>query len=620
MKIKRFQALIALCLAACCFSGPAFIGGGVAFSSENRASYKDPSQPIEERVDDLMSRMSLEDKIGQMTQAAIDFAKADDVRDARLGSVLSGGDEVPSPASAENWAGLYDDLQRAALATPLAIPILFGIDAVHGHNYVYGATVFPHNIGLGASRDQDLVERIGRATAEEIAATGMDWTYSPCLAVVRDDHWGRTYESFGETPELPSTMTSLITGLQGAKLSDATAIMATAKHYMADGGTKGGVNEGDAVMSEAELRAIHFPPFQEAVRRNVSAVMVSYSSWNGTKMHANHYLITDVLKGELHFEGIVITDWDGIEMLDGEHGYSASDVRTAINAGIDMVMAVTDYRYFAILLRDEVNAGRISMDRINDATRRILRKKFEKGLFEHPFSDRSLLDKVGSAEHRSLAREAVQKSQVVLKNEGGILPIPRNLPKIFVAGKSADNLGFQSGGWTIQWQGLDGAIIPGTSILDGIRATVAPTTTVSFNKDGDGIDPTYSVAIAVIGEKPYAESEGDRSDGLELDEEDRAVLAKLKASGVPVVTVLISGRPLDIHKELNDWKAFVASWLPGSEGEGVADILFGRVSPSGTLPITWPLTVADEPINLGDNKPGLFSFGFGLSYPARSDQ
>lgn len=581
--------------------------------------YKDPLKDTEERVNDLIGRMSLEEKIGQMTQAAIDHAKPKDLSGALLGSVLSGGDEVPSPPSAENWAKLYDEYQKAALSTPLGIPMLFGIDAVHGHNYVYGSSIFPHNIGLGATRDADLVERIGRATAKEVAATGMDWTYAPCLAVARDIHWGRTYESFGETPELASSMTSLITGLQGTKLRDATSIMATAKHYMGDGGTEGGVNEGNVVMSEAELRTLHFPPFQEAVKRNVSAVMISYSSFNGVKMHANRFLITDVLKGELQFSGIVLTDWDGIEKLDGKPGYSPEDIRSSLNAGIDMIMAVKDYRHFQKLLRDEVKAGRVPMSRIDDATRRILTKKFEKGLFEKPFVDPSLLANVGSAEHRALAREAVQKSQVVLKNEGGILPLSRALPKIFVAGKSAHNLGFQSGGWTMQWQGQDGNTFPGTTILDGIRASVSPSSKVIFDKDGHGLDSSFSVAVLVIGEKPYAESEGDRRDDLGLDEEDRNVVARLKASGVPVVTVLVSGRPLTIQKELGGWKALVASWLPGSEGQGVADILFGFVSPSGKLPMTWPITAGDEPINVGDERPNLFPFGYGLSYPSVSE-
>jgi beta-glucosidase len=504
--------------------------------------------------------------------------------------------------------------QRAALATPLAIPMLYAVDAVHGDGAVIGATVFPHNIGLGATRDPALVERIGRATALEIAATGLDWTYSPCVAVTRDDHWGRVYESFGEVPEIPSAMTSLISGLQGTSPSSPTSVMATAKHYMGDGGTVSGIDEGETTLSEADLRAIHLPPFREAVRRNVAAVMVSYSSWNGTKMHSNQYLISGVLKGELGFQGIVVTDWDAIELLDGSYGFSAQDVRVGVNAGIDVFMITSQYRNFIDLLRAEVLSGRVSMARIDDANRRILSKKFELGLFERPLADRSLLANVGSAEHRALAREAVQKSQVVLKNERSVLPLSRSMPKLFVAGKSADNIGFQSGGWTVKWQGGDGPIQPGTSILAGIRSTVAAGTQVKFDVNGDGIDSSYAAAIAVVGEKPYAEYEGDRTDALKLDATDLSVLAKLKASGVPTVVVLVSGRPLDVSESVASFPGWIAAWLPGTEGQGVADILFGVVAPSGTLPLTWLHNAAQEPINVGDGKTGLFPFGHGLTY------
>ena len=585
--------------------------------------YQDASQPVSARVADLLSRMSLDEKLGQMTQPdRLRGATGDrgtlepaEITELRLGSMLSGGDMAPTPATPTGWADSYDMYQRAALATPLAIPMLYAVDAVHGAGPVIGATIFPHNIGLGSTRDPALVERIGRATAEEIAATGLDWTFSPCVAVTRDDHWGRVYESFGEVPEIPSSMTSLITGLQGTSLSNPTSVMATAKHYMGDGGTVGGVDEGETTLSEADLRAIHLPPFREAVRRNVAAVMVSYSSWNGTKMHANQFLVTGVLKGELGFQGIVITDWDAIELVDGNFGFSPEDVRASVNAGIDVFMITSQYRNFINLLRAEVQAGRVSMARIDDANRRILTKKFELGLFERPFADRSLLGTIGSAQHRALAREAVQKSQVVLKNDRNVLPLSRAVPKLFVAGKSADNIGFQSGGWTVKWQGGDGPIQPGTSILAGIRSTVSAGTQVNFDVNGNGVDNSYAAAIAVIGEKPYAEYEGDRKDDLKLDVADLAVLAKLKASGVPTVVVLVSGRPLDVSERVADWAGFVAAWLPGTEGQGVADVLFGVVAPSGKLPLTWLQNAAQEPINVGDGKPGLFPFGHGLTYP-----
>ncbi|RYG84126.1 glycoside hydrolase family 3 protein, partial [bacterium] len=391
--------------------------------------------------------MSLDDKLGQMTQPDRGYRdprlSPAAVTELRIGSMLSGGDSGPTPSTAEAWADMYDTYQRAALATPLGIPLLYAVDAVHGHANVYGATVFPHNIGLGASRDPELAERVGHATAEEIAATGLDWTFAPCVAVTRDDHWGRVYESFGEIPEVPTSMTRLITGLQGASLgATPISIMATAKHFIGDGGTKGGDDQGDTLVTEAELRELHLPPFRAAVERGVGAIMASYSSWNGQKMHGHKYLITDVLKGELGFKGVVVTDWDGIELLDGAYGFSPDDVRTSVNAGVDVFMITEQYRNFLALLRAEVEAGRVPMARIDDANRRILTKKFEMGLFERPLADRSTLGTVGSKAHRAIAREAVQKSQVVLKNEG-VLPISRSASKVFVAGKIADNVGYQ---------------------------------------------------------------------------------------------------------------------------------------------------------------------------------
>jgi beta-glucosidase len=615
--------LLSLVSALAC-SAPSAEQAGASEESLAGPLYKDVSQPVQARVEDLLARMSLDEKLGQMTQpdrlrgATGDRGELDpnEVTELRLGSMLAGGDMAPTPATPAGWADSYDRYQRAALATPLGIPMLYAVDAVHGDANVLGATVFPHNIGLGSSRDPALVERIGRATAEEISATGLDWTYSPCVAVSRDDHWGRVYESFGEVPEIPSAMTSLITGLQGTSLANPTSVLATAKHYMGDGGTNGGKDEGETTLSEADLRAIHLPPFKEAIRRNVGAIMASYSSWNGTKMHANQYLVNGVLKGELGFRGIVITDWDAIELLDGAYGFSPADVRAGVNAGIDVFMITEQYRNFINLLRAEVVAGRVSMARIDDANRRILTKKFELGLFEHPLVDRSRFDDIGSASHRALAREAVQKSQVVLKNDGNVLPLSRSIPKLFVAGKSADNVGYQSGGWTVKWQGTDGPIPGGTSILTGIRHSVSAGTQVTFDRDGNGIDSSYSVAIAIVGEKPYAEYEGDRTDDLKLDATDLAVLAKLKSARVPTVVVLVSGRPLDVSAQIGDWAGFVAAWLPGSEGAGVADVLFGAAPATGKLPVTWLRNADQEPINSGDGKTGLFPLGYGLTYPA----
>ncbi|MQA85679.1 MAG: beta-glucosidase [Streptosporangiales bacterium] len=559
--------------------------------------------------------MSLDEKIGQMTQAersALD--PQSDLATYRIGSVLSGGGSAPADNTAAGWADTYDSFQRTALSTPLGIPMIYGADAVHGHNNVYGATIFPHNIGLGATRDPALVNRIGEVTAEEVSGTGIDWTFGPCVCVARNDRWGRTYESFGEDPEIPSAMTSIVDGFQGATLGGPTSILATAKHYVGDGGTEGGVDQGDTRVSEAELRAIHLPPFQAAVERGVGSVMISFSSWNGEKVHGHRYLINDVLKEELGFTGFVISDWAGIDQIDGQPGFTGAEVATAINAGIDMIMVPYDYQQFISLLRAEVEAGQVPMARIDDANRRILTKKFELGLFERPFTDRSYTPSVGSQAHRDLAREAVRESQVLLKNNDDALPLSKSSDKIFVAGKNADDIGNQSGGWTISWQGSSGDITPGTTVLEGIRDTVSPGTTVTYDREGQGIDGSYESAVAVVGETPYAEGEGDRPGGLGLDAADLATLSRLEESGVPLIVVLISGRPMDIATEIDGWDALVTAWLPGTEGQGVADVLFGDHNPTGKLPMTWMREAGQQPINVGDGKPALFEYGYGLDY------
>ncbi|SCL14670.1 beta-glucosidase [Micromonospora nigra] len=575
--------------------------------------YQDPALPVVARVTDLLSRMTLDDKLGQMTQAERASVTATEMTTYRLGSVLSGGGSAPTPNTAAGWADMYDGLQRGARATPLAIPMLYGSDAVHGHNNLVGATIFPHNIGLGATRDPALVEQIGRATAEEVTATGVDWTFAPCVCVARDDRWGRTYESFGERPELASDMTTVVTGLQGTTPGGPASVLATAKHYVGDGGTTGGDDQGDTALTEAQLRAVHLPPFRAAVERGVGSVMVSYNSWNGQKLHGHRYLITDVLKGELGFSGFVVSDWNGIDQIDGAPGFTGDEVARAVNAGIDMVMVPTEWKRFITLLRGEVQAGRVSMARIDDANRRILTKKIEFGLFERPLADRSYAATVGSAEHRALARRAVAESQVLLKNQGDVLPLAPT-GKIFVAGRNADDIGNQSGGWTISWQGDSGPITPGTTVLRGIRDAVGSAGTVTYSRDGTGIDPSYKVAIAVVGETPYAEGQGDRPDGLALDPADLRTVDTLRAAGVPVVVVLVSGRPLDVAAQLPGWDALLAAWLPGTEGAGVADVLFGRHHPTGKLPVSWPATATQQPVNDGDGRTPLFPYGFGLTY------
>jgi beta-glucosidase len=586
--------------------------GRIPLAAAADLPYLDPTLPVADRVEDLLARMTLAEKVGQMTQVQRTKVTAADLTQYRLGSVLSGGGSAPADNTPAGWADMYDGFQRGALATPLQIPLIYGVDAVHGDNNVLGSTIFPHNIGLGATRDPELVQRIGAATAEEVAGAGMDWTFAPCLCVARDDRWGRTYESFGEDPELPTAMTTVITGLQDGP----TKVLATAKHYLGDGGTTGGDDQGDTALSEADLRAIHLPPFKAAVERGVGSVMISFSSWNGAKLHGSKYLITDVLKTELGFTGFTISDWAGIDQLDGKKGFTQAEVVTAVNAGLDMIMVPENWQTFVGYLTAAAQSGQIPATRIDDANRRILTQKFKLGLFEQPYADRSLAATVGSAEHRALAREAVRKSQVLLRNTG-VLPLAKDGGKIFVAGKSADDIGNQSGGWTLSWQGASGDTVPGTTILEGIRAAAGTGTSITYARDGAGIDGTYRAAVAVIGETPYAESEGDRPGGLALDAEDEALLARLRATGVPVIVVLVSGRPLDVAAEVDGWAALVAAWLPGSEGAGVADVLFGDYAPTGRLPVTWPLSSDQEPINNGDGKTGLYAYGYGLTYADR---
>jgi beta-glucosidase len=586
---------------------PAMAGHGPA--------YKDAWRPVKARVSDLMSRMTLDDKLGQMIQPErLGITDLADLATYRVGSLLSGGSSQPTPNTPESWADMYDNFQRATLAAPLGIPLIYGVDAVHGHNGVKGATVFPHNIGLGATRDPGLARKIGRATAEEVSGTGIDWTFAPCLCVARDDRWGRTYESFGEIPQIASSMTTVIDGLQGRSLNAPGSILATAKHYIGDGGTTGGKDQGNTEISEKELREIHLPPFRAAVRRGVGSVMISYSSWNGVKSHANGYLINTLLKGELKFDGFVISDYNGIDKIDGKTGFTPEEVTAGINAGIDMVMVPFQWKEFIATMKAEIGAGHISPARIDDANRRILTKKFELGLFEHPFTDRKYLSTIGSRSHRDLARQAVRESQVLLKNDKKVLPLDKSRTKIFVAGKNADDIGNQTGGWTVGWQGTSGPVTSGTTILQGIQQGVRPSSTVTYSKDGTGIDSSYQVAVAVIGELPYAEGKGDRPGGMGLDQADLDTLARLKAASVPTVVVLVSGRPLDIAAQLPSWDALLAAWLPGTEGNGVADVLFGDYNPTGKLPVTWMQSAAQQPINAGDGKPALFPLGYGLRY------
>ncbi|MBN2414575.1 glycoside hydrolase family 3 C-terminal domain-containing protein [bacterium] len=579
---------------------------------DGRTDYMNPAAGVEERVADLLSRMTLQEKIGQMTQAERGaLYQVSDIRTLFLGSVLSGGGSSPGANNASAWADMTDGFQQQALQTRLAIPLIYGIDAVHGHNNVYGAVIFPHNIGMGCTRDPDLVREAAEVTAAEVSGTGIHWTFSPCIAVVRDERWGRTYEGFGETPELAEMMAAAaVEGLQGVIPGEPGRIVACPKHFLGDGGTLGGDDQGNTVVSEAELRAIHLPGYEAAVRAGAGTVMASYSSWNGVKMHGSRYLLTDVLKGELGFDGFVVSDWAGIDQLSG--GYE-EDVEQAINAGIDMVMVPTRYREFITALDTLVDQGRVPMERIDDAVSRILRIKFRFGLFEAPFADRTEIMHIGSAAHREVARRCVRQSLVLLKNDGGRLPFTGSETRIHVAGRNADDIGAQCGGWTISWQGGRGPITIGTTIYRGIAQRAPAGTVVTYSPDGSGAAGS-DIAVAVIGEDPYAEGAGDRAD-LSLSDADVTTVKRLKQAGVPVVAVLVSGRPMILEEILDDCDGLIAAWLPGTEGRGVADVLFGDVAPTGTLSHSWPLNMAQIPVNEGDGVYNpLFPYGFGLTY------
>jgi beta-glucosidase len=575
----------------------------------NLPPYKDPSNPVPVRVDDLMSRMTLDDKVGQMAQANIgSLASSTDVRDYRLGSLLSGGGEAPAVNEPEAWANMIDAYQSQALSTPLQIPILYGIDAVHGNNNVHGATVFPHNIGLGATRNPELIRRAAEVTASEVAATGPHWTFAPTMAVARNEAWGRTYESFSEDTDLVAELSvAAIQGFQGTDVTASSNILATAKHFAGDGGTAGGVDQGDTVLDEATFRALHVAPYEDAIAAGARTVMVSYSSWNGVKMHGHTNMLTDVLKGELGFDGLLLSDWKGVDQVDPNY---ADAVVKSVNAGMDMVMVPDQYQNFLSILHSAVLAGDVSTNRIDDAVRRILTVKFESGLFENPYAQRQHLAEVGSAAHRSVARQAVAESLVVLKDEGSLLPLPKDLARIHVAGKNADDLGNQCGGWTISWQGASGTTTIGTTLLEGIQNTVSSGTDVTYSQNGTGAAGA-DVGIVVVGETPYAEWAGDNSNPA-LSSSDLSAINTVRNAGVPVIVILVSGRPMFVENELPNWDAFIAAWLPGTEGQGVADVLFGDVFPVGILSHSWPRD-NQIPVNWGD--PGynpLFPYGYSI--------
>lgn len=652
------------------------------------------SKKKEEFIRNILEEMTLEEKVGQMTQ--VDKRMLDSEKDIAtyfLGSILSGGGAVPEDNSPKGWVKMVNKYQSQALSTRLKIPLIYGIDAVHGHNNVVGATTFPQNIGLGCANDPDLIKKINSATAVEVAATGIHWTFAPCITIPKDDRWGRQYEGFSESSELVTNLTaSAIKGYEEALPTlGGKKIAACAKHFIGDGGTtwdsgtlKEGMHHyrldrGDTKITEKELRDIHLPPYLEAIKAGVKTIMISFNSWNGIKCHGSKFLINDLLKEELGFEGLVVSDWAGIDEIPGDY---KSDIISSINAGIDLVMVPgslygqNHYKTFIKLLKESINEGHISNERINDAVTRILRVKYELNLFNDPYGNLDYSKFVGDPAHRKIAREAVKKSMVLLKNDSNVLPINKD-HKIYLVGSGANNLGMQNGGWTVEWQGrftpdfltLDennDTLIQQSEMLKlykdvydlkyDERATVGFFSRLDINKNGkisrreflsyedsspfqpDGTsiysaikdrvtnaslltyDPRANdldgdgVIIAVIGEYPYAEGYGDNEE-LTISPFDLAVLNKCYASNKKLIVIMLSGRPLIITDHIESWDAVLAAWLPGMAGEGIIDVLYGDYNPTGKLAYSWPKNISQLPIDITDNNYNpLFKFGFGLNY------
>ncbi len=594
---------------------PAALPGPALIEVPADARFKDPTLSAEERAADLLQYMTLEEKIGQMTLVEKDSIKNEDIAGMYIGGLLSGGGGAPSRNNPAAWAGMVNKFQELALESHLGIPIIYGVDAVHGHSNVREAVIFPHNIGLGAAADPELMEAIGQITALEMAATGIYWNYAPAVSVPQDVRWGRTYEGYSEDPNLVSLLaTAYLRGLQGTDLAAPNTVLATPKHYLGDGGAVWGtsttgsykIDQGVTDVDEATLRSLHLPPYIAAIEAGARSIMISYSSWGGIKMHGQAYLINDVLKGELGFSGFVVSDWGGMDQISSNYYES---IVTGINAGIDMNMVPYEYIRFINTMLEAVKKGDISQERIDDAVLRILTVKFEMGLFERPFSNPEYLELVGSEAHRAVARQAVQKSLVLLKNTDDLLPLNKDIQSLFVGGHAADDIGIQSGGWTIEWQGKEGAITPGTTILDGLTASL-PGITIEFNEKGvfNG-DPTADGAycLAVVGETPYAEGVGDSSLPV-LPPREINTLVEMEKACASLVVVIISGRPVDIAPYIERWDAVAAAFLPGTEGQGVVDVLFGDVPFTGKLPINW-FSSADDIVQ---KTAPLFPIGYGL--------
>jgi beta-glucosidase len=587
------------------------------------APYRNSALPAEKRIDDLMTRMTLDEKIGQMALVEKNSIKnTADIAAYGLGAVLSGAGGKPDDNTPQGWKQMVAGYADAAQGSRLGIPILYGADANHGNGNVPGATIFPHAIGLGAANDPALTRQVAAATAEESAALGIRWNFSPALDLPVDLRWGRVYEEFSDDPERTGSLgAAYIAGLQGQSVPDGRIdVLATAKHFVGVGSMAWGtsmnkdfhLDQGVVPDSEQALHDEYLGPFRAAVKAGAVSVMAGLGYWGGVNISADKYLLTDVLKNELGFNGFVVSDWYGVYEFSSDNYGS---LVASVNAGMDMVMLPYDYKSFVAQMRSAVANGDIKEARIDDAVRRILRAKFAMGLFDEPPGSEPSIETVGSAAHRALARKAVQESLVLLKNTDNILPLPTNVEHIRVAGSAADNFGRQAGGWTVEWQGIDGNWIPGTtSIFSGIRSAVSKETQVEYDLNGNfpKSDPA-DIGIAVVGEKPYAEGWGDNAEPR-LDAADLSAIANLKKTCKKVVVILVTGRPLIITDELPKWDAAIAAWLPGSEGGGISDALFGAAKFTGTLPLPWPQSIKQLPFGFdgkgADGTAPLFPRGY----------
>lgn len=614
-------------------ASPANVGGClaaerpmVAVSAGTAETGGMPSSECVERARQMVAKLTLRQKLGQMMQPDRGKVRTpDELRQQGYGSILSGGGSAPSSGNeASDWSEMVAGFRLASLESPTGIPVVYGVDAVHGHNNVHGAVIFPHNIGLGAARDAELVERVGRVTAREVRATQIDWTFAPVVTAARDERWGRTYEAFGETQELPELLgPALVRGLQTKNLAHPHAVLATAKHFVGDGYTNGGVDQGNSLLTLDQVRKDLIPAYQRAIEAGVGSVMASYSSIDGVKMHCHGPLLNDTLKGDLGFRGFVVSDWEAVEKIPLPF---AEAVAASINSGLDMVMAPKVHAGLIDQLETLVPST-IPMERIDDAVTRILAIKCALGMFDEGryardrggnlSPDPELAAAFGGEDHRQVAREAVRKSLVLLKNEQQSLPLQRT-QAVYVTGSGADNLGRQCGGWTISWQGENGDLTDGTTLVEALQSTLGAGAVHTSPHFDPALASKAPIALVVASERPYAEMKGDDPD-LALAPEDIADIEALDKAGKRVVLVLYSGRPMIVSPVLDKVDAFVAAWLPGSEGLGMVDVLLGEHDFVGRLPHSWPRSIDQVPINVGDaNYDPLFPYGFGLQYGTQS--